>query len=71
MLHAHHPGDFQGFLSSLTAPQLGAVVVKEAVQWAGIPDPADIHEVIMGNVVAAGLGLGGAEAVAMAIEIIK
>lgn len=49
-------GGFQGSLSSLTAPQLGAVVVKEAVRRAGIPDPADIHEVIMGNVVAAGLG---------------
>ena len=48
-------GGFQGSLSSLTAPQLGAVVVKEAVRRAGIPDPADIHEVIMGNVVAAGL----------------
>jgi acetyl-CoA C-acetyltransferase len=32
------------------------VVVKEAVRRAGIPDPAQIHEVIMGNVVAAGLG---------------
>lgn len=49
-------GSFQGSLSSLTAPQMGAVVVKEAVRRAGIPDPADIHEVIMGNVVAAGLG---------------
>ena len=49
-------GNFQGSLSSLTAPQLGAVVVKEAVRRAGIPDPAKIHEVIMGNVVAAGLG---------------
>ena len=49
-------GSFQGSLSSLTATQLGAVVVKEAVRRAEIPDPADIHEVIMGNVVAAGLG---------------
>jgi len=49
-------GSFQGSLSSLTAPQMGAMVVKEAVRRAGIPDPADIHEVIMGNVVAAGLG---------------
>jgi acetyl-CoA C-acetyltransferase len=40
----------------LTAPQLGAKVVKEAVRRAGIPDPTEIHEVIMGNVVAAGLG---------------
>ena len=49
-------GGFQGSLSSLTAPELGAVVVKEAVRRAGIPDPTEIHEVIMGNVVAAGLG---------------
>ena len=49
-------GGFQGSLSSLTAPQLGAKVVKEAVRRAGIPDPTEIHEVIMGNVVAAGLG---------------
>jgi acetyl-CoA C-acetyltransferase len=40
----------------MTATQLGAVVVKEAVKRAAIPDPTDIHEVIMGNVVAAGLG---------------
>ncbi|MEE9599625.1 MAG: acetyl-CoA C-acetyltransferase, partial [Anaerolineales bacterium] len=43
-------------LSGFSAPQLGALVVKEAVHRAGIPDPADIHEVIMGNVVSAGLG---------------
>ena len=49
-------GGFQGSLSSFTAPQLGALVVKEAVKRAGIPDPADIYEVIMGNVVSAGLG---------------
>lgn len=49
-------GSFQGSLSSMSAPQLGALVVKEAVRRAGIPDPADIHEVIMGNVVSAGLG---------------
>ncbi len=49
-------GSFQGSLSGFTAPQLGALVVKEAVQRTGIPDPAEIHEVIMGNVVSAGLG---------------
>ncbi|TFG49026.1 MAG: acetyl-CoA C-acetyltransferase [Anaerolineales bacterium] len=49
-------GGFQGSLSSFTATQLGALVVKEAVKRAGIPDPADIDEVIMGNVVSAGLG---------------
>jgi acetyl-CoA C-acetyltransferase len=49
-------GNFQGSLSGFTATQLGAMVVKEAVKRAGIPDPADIQEVILGNVVSAGLG---------------
>jgi acetyl-CoA C-acetyltransferase len=49
-------GSFQGSLSSFTATELGALVVKEAVRRAGIPNPADIQEVIMGNVVSAGLG---------------
>ena len=49
-------GSFQGSLSSFTAPQLGALVVKDAVQRAAIPDPTHINEVIMGNVVSAGLG---------------
>lgn len=49
-------GRFQGSLSSIPAPKLGAIVVREAVERAGIPNQADIHEVIMGNVVSAGLG---------------
>ncbi len=49
-------GSFQGGLSSLSAVELGAVVVKAAVERASIPTPADIKEVIMGNVVSAGLG---------------
>ncbi len=49
-------GAFQGSLSSFTAPQLGSLVVKEAVKRAGIKEPEDINEVIMGNVVSAGLG---------------
>lgn len=48
-------GKFQGSLSDFTAPQLGAIVVREAVKRAGI-DPAQVNEVIMGNVVSAGLG---------------
>jgi len=48
-------GKFLGGLKSFTAPQLGAMVVKEAVRRAGI-DPSDVDEVIMGNVVSAGLG---------------
>jgi acetyl-CoA C-acetyltransferase len=49
-------GSFQGGLSCLSAVDLGAVVVKAAVERAAIPNPADIKEVIMGNVVSAGLG---------------
>lgn len=48
-------GRFQGALSAMPAPQLGAVAVQEAVRRANI-DPAIIDEVVMGNVVAAGEG---------------
>ena len=48
-------GKFQGSLSPLSAPQLGAITVREAVKRAGI-DPAQVDECIMGNVVSAGLG---------------
>jgi acetyl-CoA C-acetyltransferase len=48
-------GRFQGALSSLAAPRLGAIAVKAAVERAGI-DPKDVEEVLMGNVVQAGLG---------------
>ncbi|MBI4768936.1 MAG: acetyl-CoA C-acetyltransferase [Chloroflexi bacterium] len=49
-------GRFQGALSSIPAPRLGAIALKAAVDRAGLPDPAQTAEVIMGNVVAAGLG---------------
>lgn len=48
-------GKFQGALSPLSATALGAVVVREAVRRAGI-EPASVDEVIMGNVISAGLG---------------
>ena len=48
-------GKFQGSLTDFTAPQLGAIVVREAVKRAAI-DPAQVDECIMGNVVSAGLG---------------
>src|SRR5258705_8430754 len=48
-------GKFQGSLADFTAPQLGAVVVREAVKRAGV-DSAQVDECIMGNVVSAGLG---------------
>src|SRR5438552_12042537 len=48
-------GKFQGALSSLSAVDLGACVVREAVSRARI-DPVLVDEVIMGNVISAGLG---------------
>jgi acetyl-CoA C-acetyltransferase len=48
-------GKFLGALKGFSAPELGAMVVKEAVARAGVP-PERVDEVIMGNVVSAGLG---------------
>src|ERR1700690_1330241 len=48
-------GKFQGSLSDLSAPQLGAVVVRDAVKRAGL-NSDQIDECIMGNVLPAGLG---------------
>ncbi len=48
-------GKFQGALSDLSAPQLGAIAVREAVKRANI-DPKLVDECIMGNVISAGLG---------------
>jgi len=48
-------GKFLGTLAPLAATQLGAIVVREAVARAGLK-PEQIDEVIMGNVVGAGLG---------------
>lgn len=49
-------GRFQGSLSSIPAPKLGAIVVKAAVERARLQELADIDEVLMGIVVSAGLG---------------
>lgn len=48
-------GSYLGSLSSMSAPQLGAIVIKEAVNRAHLK-PEDINEVIMGCVLPAGLG---------------
>jgi len=48
-------GKFAGALKGFSAPQLGGIVIKEAVKRANLK-PKDINEVIMGNVVPAGLG---------------
>ena len=48
-------GKFLGALSSFSAPQLGAIAIRAALDRSKI-DPADIDDVILGNVVSAGLG---------------
>jgi acetyl-CoA C-acetyltransferase len=48
-------GKFQGSLTDLSAPQLGAVVVREGVKRAGVSSD-QVDECIMGNVLPAGLG---------------
>jgi acetyl-CoA C-acetyltransferase len=57
-------GKFLGSLKGFTAPQLGALVVAEAVRRAGI-DPSVVDECIMGNVVSAGLGQNPARQAAL------
>ncbi len=49
-------GKFLGALSSIPATELGAIVVKAAVERSGVKDTAEFNEVLMGNVVSAGLG---------------
>ena len=58
-------GKFQGNLKSLTAPQLGALAVRAAVERAGV-SPDAVDEVIMGNVVSAGIGQNPARQAALA-----
>ncbi|EOR09738.1 thiolase family protein [Acinetobacter sp. ANC 3926] len=52
-------GGFQGALSGVTAPDLGAVTIKEAIARSGL-QPTDVEEVIMGCVLPAGLKQGPA-----------
>lgn len=48
-------GNFNGILKHISAPELGAIVIKSALEKAGI-SPDQVDEVIMGNVLQAGLG---------------
>jgi acetyl-CoA C-acetyltransferase len=57
-------GKFLGTLKDFSAPELGAMVVREAVTRAGI-DPAAVDECIMGNVVSAGVGQAPARQAAL------
>jgi acetyl-CoA C-acetyltransferase len=57
-------GKFLGALKDFTAPELGALVVREAVARAGI-DPASVDECIMGNVIQAGNGQNAARQAAL------
>jgi len=61
-------GKFDGALKSYSAPELGGIVIKEAVKR-GHLQPQDINEVIMGNVVSAGLGQNVARQAAIAAGI--
>jgi acetyl-CoA C-acetyltransferase len=57
-------GSLLGGLSRLTAPDLGAAAVREAVSRAGI-GPEEIEEVILGNVLSAGIGQAPARQAAL------
>jgi acetyl-CoA C-acetyltransferase len=57
-------GSFQGSLSQTSAPQLGSFVIEAAIARAGIAKE-QISEVIMGNVLAAGIGQAPARQAAL------
>jgi acetyl-CoA C-acetyltransferase len=57
-------GKFLGSLKGITAPELGALVVKETVKRAALR-PEDVDEVVLGNVIQAGLGQNPARQAAL------
>ena len=61
-------GKFLGSLSSLSAPQLGAIAIRAALDRAGL-DRDDINDVVLGNVVSAGLGQAPARQAAIGAGI--
>jgi len=61
-------GAFLGALAPVTAPDLGAAAARAAIEAAGI-QPSDIQEVILGNVLSAGLGQGPARQASLAAGI--
>jgi len=59
--HARTPiGSLNGALASLTAPQLGAMAIKAALERSGV-QPDQVNELFMGNVVSAGIGQAPAQ----------
>ena len=61
-------GSFGGALSTLPAPQLGATVIREVLDRAGVT-PEQVDEVLMGNVLTAGIGQAPARQAAIAAGI--
>src|SRR5689334_17280534 len=61
-------GRFLGGFSSVSAPELGAVAVRAALERAGV-DPAAVEDVVIGNVVQAGVGQAPARQAALAAGI--
>ena len=61
-------GAFNGALSSFTAPQLGSIAIKEALKRAGLTGK-DVSEVIMGEVLTAGVGQAPARQAALSAGI--
>src|ERR1041384_2216260 len=61
-------GSFGGALKDIEAPELGRIVIEGAIERAGV-DRADIDEVIMGNVLQAGVGMNAARQSAIAAGI--
>lgn len=61
-------GSFQGALSTLAAPKLGAIAIQAALKRAQV-DPAWVSEVIMGNVLTAGVGQAPARQAAIGADI--
>ncbi|MCL4104108.1 UNVERIFIED_CONTAM: hypothetical protein GTU68_034970 [Idotea baltica] len=61
-------GGFQGDFSSLTAPELGAVAIRAVFKRAGL-DASQVDEVLMGNVLSAGVGQAPARQAALGAGI--
>ncbi len=61
-------GKFGGTLKNIRAPELGAICIREAVTRSGL-DKTDIDEVIMGNVIGAGLGQNPARQAMIAADM--